>query len=127
MTASPPLAARRIRRDLAALFAVAFALPWFVWITQIGDDHGWWGWHVPGGLALWSMLPGTLAVAAVTGGRSAVGDLARRVLRWRVGLRWYAVALGLPWVLVLAGTGLLLAVGGSAQFGVVMTSGQALS
>jgi membrane protease YdiL (CAAX protease family) len=127
MITTPPLAARRVRRDLVALFAVAFALPWFVWITRIGDDHGWWSWHVPGGLALWSMLPGTLAVAAVTGGRSAVGDLARRVVRWRVGLRWYAVALGLPWVLVLAGTGLLLAVGGSAQFGVVMSGGAALS
>jgi membrane protease YdiL (CAAX protease family) len=118
---------RRTGRDLTAFFIVAYALPWFVWITRIGDDHGWWGWHVPGGLALWTMLPGTLAVAAATGGLPAVGDLVRRVLRWRVGLRWYAVALGLPCVLALAGTALLLAIGGSAQFGAVMSPGEALA
>ena len=127
MIATEPLAARRIRRDLAVFFVVAFSLPWFVWITRIGDDHGWWGWHVPGSLALWSMLPGTFVVAAVTGRRAAVRDLARRVVRWRVGLRWYAVALGLPWVLVLGSAGLLLAIGGSAQFGAVMATGEALS
>ena len=127
MIATAPLAARRIRRDLAVFFAAAYALPWFVWITRIGDDHGWWTWHVPGGLALWSMLPGTLTVAAATGGWPAVRDLARRVTRWRVELRWYAVALGLPWLLALTGTGLLLAIGGSAQFGAVMSSGEALS
>jgi membrane protease YdiL (CAAX protease family) len=126
-TETPTIPARRVRRDLAVFFPVAFALPWFVWITRIGDDHGWWGWHVPGGLALWTMLPGTLAVAAATGGVPAVRDLGRRVLRRRVGLRWYAVALGLPWVLALVGTGLLLAGGGSPQFGATLSPGEALS
>ena len=37
------------------------------------------------------------AVTAIAGGRRAVRDLARRCLRWRVPLRWYAVALlGMP-------------------------------
>ena len=36
-------------------------------------------------------------VTAAAGGRDAVRDLARRCLRWRVRLRWYAVALlGMP-------------------------------
>ncbi|MGH8879913.1 MAG: CPBP family intramembrane glutamate endopeptidase, partial [Stackebrandtia sp.] len=36
-------------------------------------------------------------VTAVAGGRAAVRDLASRCLRWRVRLRWYAVALlGMP-------------------------------
>jgi hypothetical protein len=57
MSTVATLAARRIRRDLAVPFAVAFALPWSVWITRLGDDHGWLG---PGGAAgpeLRSVLP----------------------------------------------------------------------
>jgi membrane protease YdiL (CAAX protease family) len=124
---NPPIPARRIRRDLAVFFPVAFALPWFVWSSRIGDDHGWWGWHVPTGVALWSLLPGTLAVAVATGGLPAVRDLARRVVRWRVAPAWYVVALGLPALLASAGTGVLLALGGTSQVGVSMTTGEALS
>jgi membrane protease YdiL (CAAX protease family) len=41
-------------------------------------------------------------VTAVVSGRDGVRDLARRTLRWRVQLRWYAVALLAPPVAVLA-------------------------
>lgn len=41
-------------------------------------------------------------VTAIVGGREALSDLARRCVRWRVQLRWYAVALlALPTVLLL--------------------------
>lgn len=36
---------------------------------------------------------GAFAVTAATDGRAGVLDLARRTLRWRVPLRWYAIAL----------------------------------
>jgi membrane protease YdiL (CAAX protease family) len=46
------------------------------------------------------MLSG-LIMAAVTEGRAGIGQLLRRVVRWRVGLRWYLFALiGLPIVMV---------------------------
>lgn len=45
-------------------------------------------------------------MAAVTGGKSAVKQLLGRVVLWRVGARWYVIALGLPTVLALAAAGL---------------------
>jgi len=51
-----------------------------------------------------SALPAFLVTAAVLG-RAGVFDLARRCLRWRVGLRWYAVALlGMPIAAMLTAT-----------------------
>lgn len=45
------------------------------------------------------------AVTAAAGGRQAVRDLTRRCLRWRVRLRWYAVALlGMPAVTLVTAT-----------------------
>jgi len=37
-----------------------------------------------------------LVVLAITHGKSGVGGLLRRMVRWRVGLRWYAAALLIP-------------------------------
>jgi uncharacterized protein len=58
---------------------------------------------LPFGVTLWDPLPALLGcaaaflVVAAMHGRVGVLDLARRSLRWRVGLRWYLVALlGLP-------------------------------
>jgi uncharacterized protein len=44
-------------------------------------------------------------MAAVTGGKSGVKHLLSRVALWRVGVRWYVIALGLPTVLSLAAAG----------------------
>ncbi len=53
-----------------------------------------------------SALPAFLVMAAVRG-RAGVVDLARRCLRWRVGLRWYLLALlGVPIATVLTATAL---------------------
>ena len=51
-----------------------------------------------------------LAVSAVSGGRPAIVSLIRRLVRVRVGLRWYLLAIGIPIVEKLAvdGTGVLL-------------------
>jgi hypothetical protein len=46
----------------------------------------------------------TLIILAVTEGRPGVGALLRRLGHWRVGFRWYGIALGLPFAVhVLAG------------------------
>jgi membrane protease YdiL (CAAX protease family) len=43
-------------------------------------------------------------MAGVTGGRAGIGRLLRRIVRWRVGLRWYLFAIvGIPAIMVLGG------------------------
>jgi membrane protease YdiL (CAAX protease family) len=56
-----------------------------------------------------------VASAAVTGVKSGVKALLSRVVLWRVGVRWYVIALGLPTVLALAAAGLYYLVGGSTR------------
>ena len=78
----------------------ATAMPWFRARTDI----------LPFDLPMWGSLGTIFGVAlaavlvvAASDGRAGVRDLARRSLRWRVGVRWYLLAvLGLP-VVVLAG------------------------
>ncbi|MGP3965184.1 CPBP family intramembrane glutamic endopeptidase [Nonomuraea sp. 3N208] len=94
-----------MRRPVTMFFLLAFVITWAVWIPRAIDPHG------PAEVLgqVWSYGPAFAAVgvAAFTGG---LGDLGRRLIRWRVGLFWYAVALLGPVVvsLVIAGVNVLL-------------------
>jgi uncharacterized protein len=94
------------RHPVAAFLCICYgvtwaaAVPWFRTQTDI----------LPFDLPMWGSI-GTFVgvalaavlVAAASDGRAGVRDLVRRSLRWRVGVRWYLLAvLGLP-VAVLAG------------------------
>jgi CAAX protease family protein len=61
--------------------------------------------------ALFGPALGRFIVAALTDGTLGVRELLGRLMRWRVGARWYAVALGLPMVLALTTAGLHLLLG----------------
>lgn len=117
------------RRDLPLLgfFLAAYLLPWTVWGSRIAQDHGLLSWHLPGGIALWTLLPVTLVAITATGGRGALHAHGRRLLRWKLPARTWALALGLPVALaalaVLAG----LATGGHLQLGVTLGAGPALA
>jgi hypothetical protein len=62
----------------------------------------WWGWPLyaaglsPAPVVGFGPFLAALVVLALTHGRAGVGTLLRRVVRWRVGPGWYAVALLLP-------------------------------
>jgi membrane protease YdiL (CAAX protease family) len=98
------------RHPVAAFLIICYAVNWAVvvpWFRTRTDI-------LPVELQLWESLgtifgvalPAFLVVAA-TGGRAGVRDLARRCLRWRVGARWYLVALGaMPIAMLLAATAL---------------------
>jgi uncharacterized protein len=94
------------RRPTIAFFVAAFALTWVVWVPRALGS----AWAVGLG-AVWTYMPAVAAllVAAVVG-HGAVRDLGRRLTRWRVPLRWYAVVLLGPaafWAVVLAVVGVL--------------------
>ena len=88
---------------------LAFAITWAVWVPRAAG--------VPTGAVgqLWTWAPAAAALiaAALTGGRSAVGELGERLLRWRVGWRWYAVVIVGPAVFSLAVAALYALLGGS--------------
>lgn len=97
---------------LSVFFVLAFLLPWLVWGTSIAEGSGLIDWHVPQSLAFWLGLPiATYVAAAVTGGWNAVKDLLLRMIRVRVSVRWYVIALvATPgFALVAIGIGILLA------------------
>jgi uncharacterized protein len=60
------------------------------------------------------MAPATFIVTGATEGGAGIGRLLRRIVRWRVGLRWYLfVLVGLPAIMVL---GTLLRPGALVSF-----------
>jgi uncharacterized protein len=96
-------------RPLLAFFVLAFAITWAVWVPRAAG--------VPVGAVgqLWTWVPAVAALlaAALTGGRVAVGELGARLVRWRVGWRWYAVVVLGPAAFSLAVAALYALLGGS--------------
>ena len=96
------------RHPLVVFFVLAYALTWPV-IPLVAISP------LLGFIGLFGPAIAAIITAAVADGSSGLEDLLGRVVRWRVGVRWYAVALGLPVVLALATAGLHLALGAPTQ------------
>jgi len=85
-------------------YILAFLLSWLGWAPHVAASHGVeWLRHPAFQISL--LLAGggpaiaAAIVAAATGGREGLGALFRPLLRWRVGVVWYGVALLGPIVL----------------------------
>jgi uncharacterized protein len=91
------------RHPLVVFFVLAYALTWPL-IPLVSVSPLW------GFPALFGPALAAVVVAAVTDGRPGLNDLLGGLVRWRVGARWYAVALGLPMILALTAAGLHLLV-----------------
>jgi uncharacterized protein len=94
------------RHPLIAFFVLAYPLTWWIYPLLKFSPL----------LGLFGLLGPALAaiiMAAVTGGKAGVKALLSRVVRWRVGLPWYVIALGLPTVLSIATAGLSYLLGAS--------------
>jgi membrane protease YdiL (CAAX protease family) len=64
-------------------------------------------------VTLAALVPALMAILlmAATGGRKGVAALLRKLTHWQISLAWYAVALGLPLVMLLAVGGLAFLLG----------------
>jgi len=92
------------RYPLAAFFVLAYALTWWVYpLMQFSPLLG-----LPG---VFGPAFAAIIMAAVVDGRQGMKALLSRTVRWRVGVRWYVVALGLPAILALTAAGLHLLLG----------------
>ena len=96
------------RHPLVGYFTLAYALTW-PWIPLVSVSPLW------GFPAVFGPAIAAIIVAAVSEGRTGVKDLLGRMTRWRVGVRWYAVALGLPALLALTAVSLHLLLGATTS------------
>jgi uncharacterized protein len=88
------------RHPIIAFFVLTYALTWGVLPLGIFGVAG--------------PLVAALIVIAITDGRAGLRELGSRMIRWRVGWRWYAVAIGLPLAVHLVTVALNVAVGAPA-------------
>jgi uncharacterized protein len=98
-------------RAASIFFVLAFLITWAVWLPRA------WGaeWAKELGRA-WTYGPAMAAVVAslFTGGRSGLRELGARIVRWRIGIGWYAVVILGPMVMALVESGInLVLIGGS--------------
>lgn len=77
------------RYPIVTFFVLAFALSWWAWILYAFGLS-------PMPILSCGPFLAALVVLAVTRGKAGVKDLFSRMVRWRVGLGWYAVALLVP-------------------------------
>lgn len=92
------------RYPQAAFWSIACST--FFTAALLGDSGLW-------GLLIYGSLAGGALVTAIADGRPGLRDYCARIVRWRVGLGWYAVALTLPLLLSLLAFGANLATGAS--------------
>lgn len=106
---------------MVVFFTVAFALTWANWIPRALTSAGLRSIEVPEFVALLAGYGPALAAvfaAAYANGRPGLRRLFARLVRWRVGFRWYVVALALPLAIKSAAIGIyLLATGGPVDVG----------
>ena len=79
---------------LVAFFAIAFALSWYPWVLALlrGSTSG------PNPLG---PLFAGIIVTAIVSGRSGLREFFSRLVRWRVGAKWYALAFIAPLLICL--------------------------
>jgi len=89
---------------LVFFFLLAYLFTWSNWIPQAFNSRGIASIQVPGFLTILSGYGPALAaiiVVSLTSGWQGLRELFGRLLRWRVGIQWYLIALFLPAFVIL--------------------------
>jgi uncharacterized protein len=74
---------------LLAFFVLAFALSWYPWVLALTQRR-------TSGPNPLGPFVAAIILTAIVNGRTGLREFFIRIVRWRVGARWYAVALVLP-------------------------------
>jgi len=77
------------RYPLIAFCVLAYTLSWWAWPLYAMD-------LIPIPVASFGPFLAAVVVLAITWGKRGVSGLLRRMVQWRVGFRWYALALLIP-------------------------------
>jgi membrane protease YdiL (CAAX protease family) len=88
------------RYQIIIFFALAFIISWYPWYS--GGE----------GFFAWGPSAAGLIVTAVVAGRKGLVAMLRRLIRWRVKFRFWAVALLSPFAVMLTGIGIYILIGG---------------
>ena len=95
------------RHPLFTFFLLAYALTWWASIVYVVYPN-------PFPVFPYGPFFAAIIVLGFTSGKSGIKQLLRRVVLWRVGLRWYAIALFLPVVLAVVAVYLNVLLGAPA-------------
>ena len=101
------------RYPQVTFWLIAWATSFFGWYMYARDPDGPWTFF------LYGPFVGGILVTAIADGRRGLKTYFSRIVRWRVGIQWYAVALLLPLVLRLAAFGLNIVSGATVTTGQV--------
>ncbi|MEY2527452.1 MAG: protease family protein [Verrucomicrobiota bacterium] len=86
---------------LVAFFVIAYALSWYPWILALVQ-------HRSSGPNPLGPLVAAVIVTAFVYGWSGLREFFSRLVRWRVGAKWYAVALAMPFLVCLIAVAITL-------------------
>ena len=95
------------RHPLITFFVLSYALSWWPSIFYAFD-------LLPQPIAGFGPFLAAVLVLAITSGKTGIVRLLRRMVQWRVGLGWYAVALLLPVAIALAAAAFNVLLGAQA-------------
>ena len=102
---------------LVFFFLLAYLFTWSNWLPQALNSRGVTSIQIPGFLTFLSGYGPALAaiiVASLAYGRQGLRELFGRLLRWRVGIQWYLIALFMPAFVILLAISLNKLTGGTS-------------
>ena len=90
---------------LWSFFILAFLFTWLNWVPQALTSRGVINYKIPTFapiIAGYGPALSAIIITALTSGMTGIKKLFRRVVQWRVGLKWYSVVLLLPAAIIMA-------------------------
>jgi membrane protease YdiL (CAAX protease family) len=104
-----PVTAFIKRQPQVVFWAIAYSIPWLGYVLSRLYPNDLWQ------LFVWGPFLGGALVTAIADGRTGFKTYFSRIVHWRVGLKWYAVALFLPLAINAAAIGLNIATGAELE------------